>query len=224
MIPDPQLVDSGPVYQTAGLAHRVLRPKGDGRRPAVVMLHGYQGNEEVMWIFANTIPKDWLKIAPRGVETAGDSYSWGKLPQSGWPGLADFDAAVTAVAQFIHSLPDLYQVDPEQIYLMGFSQGAATAWATALAHPGLTRGIAGLVGFMPILPDKAPFSADHWRELPIFMAAGKEDETIPLEISRRSAEAIRRLGAALDYGEYETGHRLNAAGMRELREWWRKRS
>ena len=39
-----------------------------------------------------------------------------------------------AVTRFIHALPSLYNADPQQIYLMGFSQGAATAYALSLIH------------------------------------------------------------------------------------------
>jgi phospholipase/carboxylesterase len=224
MIPDPQLVENGPLYEQAGLAHRIVRPSGNGPHPTVVMLHGYLGNEDVMWIFANAIPKHWLKIAPRGQERLADGgYSWSQLPQTGQPDLDSFAEAVTAVTKFIHSLPELYQADPEQIYLMGFSQGAATAWAVAAAHPQLAQGIAGLVGFMPALPADNPFPADHWQGLPIFMAAGQTDDTIPLTVARQSADVARQLGATVDYREYETGHKLNAAGMRDLREWWQSR-
>lgn len=225
MTTPPQLVDSGPAYTQSGLAHRVERPTGNGRRldgphPTVIMLHGYLGNEDVMWIFARSLPKHWLKVAPRGLERMGEaSYSWGRLPDAGWPDLAAFQPATTAVTHFIDSLPDLYQADPGQIYLMGFSQGAAVAYALALANPQLAQGIAGLVGFMPEMPPD-PLPRDHWRGLPIFMATSLNDEMIPLKIARRSADAARRLGATLAHYEYETGHRLNADGMRDLREWW----
>jgi predicted esterase len=56
------------------------------------------------------------------------------------------------------------------------------------------------------------------------MAAGQEDPTIPLARARRSAELLRLAGAALDYREYPTGHKLTAAGLADLRAWlneWR---
>jgi phospholipase/carboxylesterase len=224
MSSDPLLVKSGPAYDQTGLVHRVYRPPGNGRHPTVVMLHGYLGNEDVMWIFGKAVPPPWLKLAPRGLERlAADSYSWSRIPQSGWPEMDDFAAAVSALTGFIDALPDLYQADPKQIYLMGFSQGAALAWAAAFAQPRLTQGIAGLVGFMPALPNGAAVDPQHWAGLPVFMATGLNDETMPLKVARRSADAIRNLGAELAYHEYDTGHKLDAAGMSDLRQWWRRR-
>ena len=106
---------------------------------------------------------------------------------------------------------------------MGFSQGAATAYATAIQHPGLITGIAGLVGFAPAECDDALHSAP-FRGMPIFMAAGRHDPLIPLERAVACARTLRDGGAFLDYHEYDTGHKLNARGLRDLKRWWRERS
>jgi predicted esterase len=45
-----------------------------------------------------------------------------------------------------------------------------------------------------------------------------------LVVSRKSAETLKTAGADLTYGEFETGHKLNSQGVRELKEWWAERS
>ena len=219
----PRLVTTVSVIQQAGLIHRVQQPDGDGPFPTAVMLHGRAGTEDVMWIFAKTLPPNWLLVAPRGVRLDPDGgYDWRPRSKDEWPPLTAFDEAVTAVTRFIHALPTLYNADPEKIYLMGFSQGAATAYATAMQQPGLVQGIAGLVGFVPgecgDLVETAVL-----RNLPIFMAVGTQDETVPYEQSQLCAKTLRDAGADLTYGEYDTGHKLNAQGVRDLKAWWAKR-
>ena len=219
----PKLVTTVSVIQKAGLIHRVQMPEGEGPFPTVVMLHGRAGTEDVMWIFAKTLPPDWLVLAPRGIRLDPDGgYDWRPRGKDEWPTLSAFDEAVTAVTRFIHALPDLYNADPEQIYLMGFSQGAATSYATAMAHPGLVQGIAGLVGFVPGECGKMMETA-VLRNLPIFMAVGTEDPTIPYEQSKICAKTLRNAGAKLTYNEYDTGHKLNAQGVRDLKAWWSER-
>ena len=216
----PKLISNVQVIQQAGLIHRVQRPEGDGPFPTVVMLHGRAGTEDVMWVFANTLPQNWLVVAPRGIRIDPDGgFDWRPRGKDEWPPLTAFDEAVTAVTRFIHALPTLYNADPSQIYLMGFSQGAATAYATAMQQPGLVRGIAGLVGFVPGECDKMVETA-VLRDLPIFMAVGTEDETIPYAMSQRCAKTLRDVGATLTVGEYDTGHNLNGQGIRDLRAWW----
>jgi phospholipase/carboxylesterase len=217
---EPQLVDNGPALQQSGLIHRVCLPESDGPHKTVVMLHGRSGNEDVMWIFAQTIPADWLIVAPRGIEAdPGGSFSWRLRQRDEWPTLEQFDEAVTAVTQFIHALPDLYHADPAQIYLMGFSQGAAAAYATAMRHPGLVQGIAGLVGFIPTNCDSA-LDDSPLIDLPVFMAVGKRDPLIPPERAAGCAQTLTMAGTNLEYHEYDTGHKLNRAGMLDLSAWW----
>jgi phospholipase/carboxylesterase len=219
--PSPKLVNSVSVIQKAGLIHRVQQPEGDGPFPTVIMLHGRAGTEDVMWVFANTLPSEWLMVAPRGIRLDPDGgYDWRPRGKDEWPPLTAFDEAVTAVTRFIGALPELYNADPKQIYLMGFSQGAATAYATAMQHPGLVQGIAGLVGFVPGECGQMEETA-VLHDLPIFMAVGKQDPTIPYEQSLKCAETLRKAGAALTYNEYDTGHKLNAQGVRDLKAWWK---
>lgn len=215
----PQLVIDGMVGGTAVLPHRALSPNTPGPHPTVVMIHGRAGNEDVMWVFARAMPPNWLLVAPRAIEPDPDGgYSWHPRQPGEWPALTQFDEAVSAVFQFIHTLPNLYHADLNHIYLMGFSQGTATAYATALKHPGLVKGIAGLVGFMPT-HTQAQLSLHN---LPVLMMAGKQDPTIPYTVSLQCAAALRSFTADLTYHEYDTGHKLNAQGMKDLKSWFEK--
>ena len=69
-------------------------------------------------------------------------------------------------------------------------QGAATSYATAMKHPGLVQGIAGLVGFVPGDCGRMAETA-VLRDLPIFMAVGKQDTTVPYEQSQICAETLK---------------------------------
>ena len=216
----PKLVDSGDDLRETGLVHRVKMPSGTGSHPTVVMLHGRYGDENAMWLFQQVTPAHWLKIAPRGiVDEPPDRFSWVHRQEGSWPPLSRFDTAVTALHRFLSSLPRLYNADPQRIYLMGFSQGAATAFATAMRFPGLVQGVAGLVGFMPDgCEDLECLQA--LQDLPIFMAVGKDDALIPYERSQKTADVLRQARARLAYHEYDTGHKLNRDGVRDLRAWW----
>ncbi len=220
---EPQLVENGPVLEQSGLIHRVQVPKTSGPHRTVVMLHGRSGNEDVMWIFAKAIPQDWLIAAPRAIEPDPDGgYSWRLRAQDEWPTLDQFNDAVTAVTQFIQALPHLYNADPAQIYLMGFSQGAAVAYAVAMRNPGLVQGIAGLVGFIPTRCDSA-LETSPLVDLPIFMAVGKRDPLIPPERAAGCAQTLIMAGSNLEYHEYDIGHKLNGTGMADLTAWWSER-
>ncbi|MCA9919845.1 MAG: dienelactone hydrolase family protein, partial [Anaerolineales bacterium] len=152
-----------------------------------------------------------------------NSFSWQPRLEGSWPTLGEFDTAVDRLTEFISKLPEWYDADPEQIYLMGFSQGAAASFALAIREPERIKGIASLVGFVP-REVEAAMDAARLADLPVFMAVGTEDDRVPLEIARESGKAVRAMGAFLEYREYETGHKLNGEGMRKLRQWWAERA
>lgn len=218
----PELINDGPTLSAAGLVHRVLEPVTSGPHPTAVMLHGRYGNENAMWIFARTLPDDWLVVAPRAIRADRGGYSWQLHHDGKWPCLSDYTPAVTAVNRFLDALPELYHADPVRTYLMGFSQGAAAAFALALDDPERARGIAGLVGFVPEKCDTA-VAPRPLQGLPMFMAVGKEDQMVPYHVAQKSRNVIDAAGADLEYHEYDTGHRLNAQGMKDLKRWWRRR-
>jgi phospholipase/carboxylesterase len=220
----PFLVSAGPALVKSGLVHRVDMPAGKRPFSTVVMLHGRSGDEDAMWIFRRVLPAKWLVVSPRGIkpDPAG-GYAWHPRQRDEWPPLPMFDEAVTALVHFIQSLPELYGAEADHIYLMGFSQGAATAYATAMGHPGLVQGIAGLVGFVPVACETA-METRVLRDLPIYAAVGKEDPFIPLTRARGCAETLRASGADLSYHEYDVGHRISAQGMRDLRTWWEQQA
>ena len=207
----------------AKLIHRVRQPDASGPHRTVVMLHGRSGDENVMWVFARALPAHWLIVAPRAIASDPDGgYAWHPRKPNEWPAIELFDSAVESILHFIRALPALYQADLNHIYLMGFSQGAAAAYATALKHRELIKGIAGLVGFVPV-GAVAGGEVQPLSGLPIFMAVGRTDPTIPLEIAQACAHTLRAAGARLDERLYDTGHKLNAEGMRDLKAWWEKR-
>lgn len=218
---DSQLIHTGPEMFEAGLAHRLQLPDGPGPYPTAIMVHGRLGNEDVMWVFRKVVPRPWLVVAPRALYADHDMYSWHIQEKGEWAELADFDPSVAALARFMHAMTRLYNADPDRMYLMGFSQGAAVSVALALRHPELVRGLASLVGFAP---GAAADEIDgRLAGLPVFMAAGAEDETIPYDVTQHSKALLERAGADLEYHEYKTGHKLTSAGVKDLRAWFNAR-
>ena len=220
--PLPQLIQSGPEFYETGLVYRYLMPDGPGPYPTAVLLHGRLGDEDVMWIFRRAIPRPWLIVAPRAIlAEAPGRYSWHHQPGGEWPELAAFDPAVDAVTRFLRALPRLYNADPDRLYLMGFSQGAAVSYATILRDPALARGVAGLVGFAPRAAPEAV--AGRLAGKPVFMAAGNQDPVVPVSEAQRTAALLRAAGAEVDYREYPTEHKMTSAALDDLRQWFQAR-
>lgn len=198
------------------LIHRVRVPEGAaGPLPAVVMVHGWLGNENVMSIFDRLVPPHVVLVSPRApLEVGPDSYGWFRTVSDD----AGFAAGLADLRAFVEALPAAYPIDPARLVFMGFSQGAAMSLGLALSAPELVRGVAVLAGFVP---EQAAGWATPGRlaGLPIFIAHGRADETVRVEQARAAHTLLTQAGADVSYHEYDLGHKLNAAGMKALQTW-----
>ncbi|MBP7692778.1 MAG: dienelactone hydrolase family protein [Anaerolineales bacterium] len=205
----------------ASLTHRAHLPDGAGPHPALVLVHGWQGNERVMEAFHSSLPAPTALFYPRAPFEAGPGYGW--FLKSGREGDETFAVGLAALRGFVAGLPLAYPaVDAARITLMGFSQGAAISAALLLAAPELARGAALLAG---LLPDQAAAWATPGRLAgkPVFMAHGTRDDVLPVTAARAARDALAGAGAAVTYHEYPIGHKLSAQGMRDLTAWLRAR-
>lgn len=189
--------------------------------PVVVMIHGWGGDENAMWVFKQAIPPGVAIITPRAPLplTDEDGYSWywrdetnlQPKPDSLWAG-------VSRLRCFLADLSHQYPLDPARLFLVGFSQGAAMANTLAITRPGLTAGVASLSGFMPNLIAETPVNGSL-AGFPVFIAHGVRDEVIPLTFARQAQSLYTRLGAVVTYNEYSTGHKMTTQGITELKQW-----
>ncbi len=208
--------------QDNNLIHRVHLPEQASPPqpvPVVVMVHGWKGDETVMWIFKQTIPSGVAIITPRAPLAIDDGgYGWFQRDDAELqPEPDSLETGLDALHGFLTSLPDRYPVDSKWIVLMGFSQGATICNTLAITRPGLVIGVASLAGSIPdLVAEKAETDLAG---LPVFIAHGTQDETVPLAAARQAREVYTRLGTKVTYREYPTGHKLNTQGMKDLKEW-----
>jgi phospholipase/carboxylesterase len=211
-----------PLIHESGLIHFAHIPPAASLAkpvPLVVMVHGRQGDESVMWIFKQAIPPGVAVVAPRAPLAAADGFVW-FTSQTGplTPDPTALAAAQNRLETFIQGLPYLYPVDPQRLVLIGFSQGAAMVNNYALRHPAAVLAVASLAGAM-VQPINGLSPAGSVAKLPVFIAHGLEDDTIPLRLARRTRDKYLELGAAVTYGEYPTGHKLTAQAIKDLKTW-----
>ncbi len=187
----------------------------DGKPTAsIVMLHGLGGNETSMWAFENAVPKDAFVVTPRALfplET--ESYSWTPPRLSGWASLEDFRPSVQAVEKMLEGLEGEAQFDRNRLVLMGFSQGAALAFAIATQSE--LKPVAMIVasGFIP----KGDLTG--LRDISVFWGHGSHDEWIPIARAKRQAKRLTDMGLSVNFCETSVGHKLGLECLEGLREW-----
>ena len=188
----------------AGLSGLARRGEGPDARTAV-LLHGYGGDEKVMWIFSDALPSAWRVIAFRGITTAEDGgYRWHVGRRWPPPDARAFGPAVEALRQAVPA--------GRGVLWIGFSQGSALALCCAAA--GLpSAGVACLAGYMP---QGLPALASG---LPVFWAHGRRDDKVPIDSARASGRQLDSWGVRLDFCEADSGHKVGAECVKALAEW-----
>ncbi len=108
-------------------------------------------------------------------------------------------------------------IPPENIFLVGFSQGAVMSVDTALRYPQRLGGIVALSGYV-VHPD---YLREERHEanlrIPIFLAHGTRDHILSVEVGRENNRVLTDLGYDVDYNEYDTAHRVSSQETRDIR-------
>lgn len=175
-----------------------------------------------MWVFAQRLPKNALLIAPRAPypskHTNLAGYSWVQERSGEFSELPAFAPAVVDFESLFARLAQQYpNADFTKFGLMGFSQGAAFSFALAVSQPDRVSRLAALAGFLPAGGDG---QLARLAGLPIFIAHGVQDETVPIAKARDARAALQTAGAQVQYCESDTGHKLGANCARELQEFF----
>jgi phospholipase/carboxylesterase len=193
-----------------------------------LLIHGWTGNENVMWIFTYRLSPRYLILAPRGLYPAPEGgYGWEPRLQPSWPKVEDFRPAIDDLLYLLddlgngdnRSLSNVVRPDFSKLNILGFSQGAALAYTLALLYPERVQRLAGLAGFLP--EDAADLVGSRpLLDKPVFIAHGRLDKRVPVERARTSVSLLEEAGANVSYCEGEVGHKLAAPCFKRLEQFF----
>lgn len=202
----------------------VLRIRPTTHKPARVMLllHGFTGDENSMWVFARDMPSDYWMVAPRAPHfTEPSGFSWRPhLPGTfGRPSLEQFRPSAEALINLIDVYSASAGIEVKSFDVMGFSQGAAISNLLAFLYPQRIRKTGILAGFVPsgleeLVPQRPLLGK------PFFVTHGTKDEMVTIDRARASIALLEQAGAQVTYCEDEVGHKVSVTCLRALREFF----
>jgi phospholipase/carboxylesterase len=106
-----------------------------------------------------------------------------------------------------------------QLVLAGFSQGGAIALQTGLRHPERIAGIMALSAYLPIADKLAAEASEMNRDVPIFMAHGRQDPIVPLARAAQSCDFLKSLGYSPEWREYAMPHSVCPEEIGDIGAW-----
>ena len=94
-----------------------------------------------------------------------------------------------------------WRIDPDRVSATGLSMGGRGTWAWAAAYPG------DLAAIAPVCGDGDPAAVGHLRQLPVWAFHGAQDTVVPIDLHRRTIDALRAAGGQPRFTVYPTtGH------------------
>ncbi|HTX93099.1 MAG TPA: alpha/beta fold hydrolase [Anaerolineales bacterium] len=177
----------------------------------LVLIHGWTGDENSMWVLAHNLSADFAVLAPRApyIESKG-GYTWREIQPGSW-GLAPITEMRPAVEKLLAFLDDwapTVGLGTSQLDLMGFSQGTVVAYTLAILYPQRVHKLAGLSGFLPEGAERA-LAARQLAGKSFFVAHGRQDDMVPVESARRSVNILEASGVKVEYCESDGGHKVS---------------
>ncbi len=193
--------------------------------PLLIALHGYGANKRQMMREARQIaPDNFVIVSLQGFhqhlkepKEAGGPLRFG----FGW--LTNFRPEESvkmhhqAILDVTTKLIDAELVDPNNIFLLGFSQSCALNYRFAFTHPDHLRGVVGICGGLP--GDWETSDLYQPSDGAVFHLVGNTDEFYSPARVNDFAERLRLRARHVEFKTYEAGHEIVQPMREDIRQW-----
>ncbi|UOB17363.1 alpha/beta hydrolase [Abyssalbus ytuae] len=199
-----------------------------GNIPVLFMFHGYGSNEEDLFSFVSELPEELFIISVRAPHTLMPyGYAWYSIhfdaPEGKW---SDDEEAIQSreiMKSFIEEACEAYNLDKNNITLLGFSQGAILSYSLALSYPDKVKNVIALSGYLNenILAEN--YSDNNFSNIHIYASHGSADQVIPVEWARKTPEILKDINVDFEYKEFPVGHGVSPQNFFSFKEWLQSR-
>ena len=155
----------------------------------------------------------------------------GGMPMRAWFDILDLDRDGRVDEQGIRSsaaqVEALIQrenqrgIPDERLVLAGFSQGGAIALHLGLRRPSALAGIMALSTYMPLARTLEAEASDMAKDIPMFMAHGRQDPVLPIGLGELARDRLLERGQSLQWHAYDMPHAVCNKEIHDIGAWLR---
>lgn len=211
--------------KTLPLIHNYRPSNLSGKAPAIIMLHGYGSNEDDLFSFATELPEKYAILAlkaPLSLQGMGQAWYSIYFESADNTKFNDIEEAIKAREMVVETLDaaiEAYDLDADNITLLGFSQGTILSLAIGLSYPEKIKRIVALSGYLAKDMLVEDYENKDYSHLDIFHSHGTEDMVIPVDWARDADQSLRDLQIKTVYKEYPIGHGVSPQNFYDFRKW-----
>ncbi|WP_277585297.1 alpha/beta hydrolase [Psychrobacillus antarcticus] len=185
------------------------------QQPALFLLHGMGSNETDLPQLVKDFEGTHHIFSLRGPIVRSPGYSFFEIEEIGKPIRDIFDKVVTHIQAFIREAITEHNLNPDDITILGFSQGAILAQTLALTMGNEISKVVALSGYIPEFV-KAEYCKRDIHHLSIFISHGDYDYVIPSQWGLDSKEYFEAAGAKVTFKSYNDGHGVTPENHQDL--------
>ena len=203
------------------MIYELRRPKNivpGEKYPALFVMHGIGSNEHNMLALVNGLEDSFYIFSVRGHLTQGSGYAYFTIQGYGKPHREVFDEGINKLANFIDYASANYPIDPEKLYLLGFSQGAIVSMTLAVTLGNKIKGIVALSGYIPQFV-KEEYMINVGNHLSVFISHGEFDQVLPYEWGKENVDYFTKLGVPTTFKSYQEGHTVSEKNLQDSKLW-----
>jgi phospholipase/carboxylesterase len=211
----------------------ITRPARQENAPLLLLLHGYGSNEEDLFSFAPEISEDIFIVSARApYEMPPQGAAWYAINFDASGGkFSDTDQAresMVKITTFLEELKVAFSINPNNMNVLGFSQGAILSYGLSLSQPGLFRNVVAMSGYISedLIAGRDGLEV-RFRESEIktnyFISHGTVDQVIPYEWAKNAPQMMEEIGADYVFKDYPIGHGVARDNFYDMKEWLEKR-
>ena len=196
--------------------------------PLLLMVHGYGSNEQDLFSFSRAIPEKFTIVSIRGdIEIQYNGFAWYNITID-FNGKKSYDTnkAIESrdnIIKVIEICKNIYNIDPDNVNLMGFSQGSMLVNAVALTYPEKIRNVISLSGAF----DKNIINISNTsslKGLSFYISHGLNDEILPFDLSKQSIKILSENNIDHVFEEYPIGHGVSPENFKSMLSWLIKKT
>jgi predicted esterase len=198
--------------------HRFVAPEPRGPKITLLLLHGTGADEEDLIPLGKQLVPGAALLSPRGRVLEHGMPRFFRRLAAGVFDLEDLKLQTEMLAQFVAAASKKYAIEGWPVVAVGYSNGANIAVSVLLTHPNL---LAGAVLFRPMVPFE-PEAAVDLRNVPVLLAAARNDQIVRPDETTRLARILSTAGAGVTTHWHAGGHELGHDDVAAAKDWLSK--
>lgn len=190
----------------------------DKTYPALFVMHGMGSNEQNMLSLVDGLEDVFYIFSIRGPLSQPPGFAYFTIQGYGKPHREAFDQGINQLKAFIDYASERYPINPDRIYLLGFSQGAIVSMTLGLTLGNRIKGVVALSGYIPGFV-KEEYKIEPVEQLSLFISHGEYDNVLPYEWGVESKEFFQGLKSNVAFQAYPEGHTVSIENQRDFTKW-----